>query len=135
MISLAELRAALAVRLRSVPRIRVYGEIPDNPMVPCVIVTLGDPAIDYDLAFKTGGGHTYRFALVCMSGRAAERAAQRRIDGWLAGPDAIKTVLEEDRTFGGLVFDCRVTEARNIGPVVLGDVTYLSAELSVEIRA
>lgn len=132
---LSDLREALAVRLQAVPGLRVYPEIPDNPNVPCAVITLGDPPITYDLAYGTTGGHTFRFAIVLLVGRTTERVAQRRLDGYLSGPDAIKSLIETDRTLGGLVFDVRVIEARNIGPVLLGDASYLSAELSVEIRA
>lgn len=133
--SLTELRDAIAVRLRSVPGLRVYPEIPDNPTIPAAVITLDNPAITYDLAYGTTGGHVYRLAIVLLVGRSTERVAQRRLDTYLAGDDALKAIVEADRTLGGLVYDVRLTEARNIAPVMLGDAQYLSAELSVEIRA
>ena len=47
----------------------------------------------------------------------------------------VKKAIEADRTLGGVVNTCRVTEARNYVSVNVGDTTYLQIELEVEVVA
>jgi hypothetical protein len=131
--SVSDLRDRLAVNLRTITGLRVSAEVPDNVNPPVAVVQLR--SVDYDGSFQRGMT-TYNFTITVLVGRVAEREAQRRLDAYVSnGTSSIKLAVESDKTLNGKAFDVRVSEMTNIGAVLLGDTSYLSAEFSATVYA
>jgi hypothetical protein len=47
------------------------------------------------------------------------------------GTNSIKLAIESNKTLSGKAFDLRVTDMRNYGELLVGEVNYLSAEFVV----
>jgi hypothetical protein len=67
--------------------------------------------------------------------RASDRTAQRKLDEYAFTTSGVKSAVESDKTLGGNAFDVRVVEMSNIGTVSLGEVSYLSADFTVNVFA
>lgn len=127
-----QIRTALATNLATVSGLRTAAVVPDNPNPPVAIVQL--QSINYDGAFGKGLS-TYEFLVSVLVGRADERHAQRLLDTYCepSGATSIKAAIESDKSLGGSAFDVRVSELRNIGAVLLGEATYLTADFVVTV--
>lgn len=132
MATVSEIRQALADKAANVYGLRTVAYQPDAPRPPVAFVMLD--RIEYDLNANRGAD-TFVFVITVIVGRADDRAAQRNLDQYLVGSDSVKTAIEADRTLGGVVNTCRMTEARNYVSVNVGDTTYLQIELEVEVVA
>jgi len=132
--SIADMRAGIAKNIRdNVPGLRVSETIPDQPSPPMAVISL--EAVNYDQTFQRGMTE-YLFTISVLSGRVAEREAQRLLDSYIdPGSATIKTAVESDKSLGGKVFDVRVSEMSNIGAVNLGETVYLGADFSVQVYA
>lgn len=131
MTNITAMADGIAKNLATIAGIRTYAEIPDNPNLPAAIVSLN--SVDYDQAFQ-GGLTNYQFAVTVVVSRVTERRAQERVNE-LVSPTGVKAAIQSDRTLGGAAFDCVVTEMNNITSVSIGDITYLTAEFAVVVRA
>lgn len=129
---LADIRTALAAALGGVSGLRSSATVPDNPRPPIAVVM--PSRIDYDLNANRGADR-YFFSVTVIVGRADDRTAQNRLDGFIVGPNSVKKAVEADRTLGGKVNTCRVTEMRNYASITIGETVYLAAEFSVEVIA
>ena len=129
---LADIRTALATALGGVSGLRSSATVPDNPRPPIAVVM--PSRIDYDLNANRGADR-YFFSVTVIVGRADDRTAQNRLDGFIVGPNSVKKAVEADRTLGGKVNTCRVTEMRNYASITIGETVYLAAEFSVEVIA
>jgi hypothetical protein len=130
--TVSEVRQALAEKAGNVYGLRAYAYQPDDPRPPVAFVMLD--RIEYDLNANRGADRSF-YIITVIVGRANDRAAQKNLDQYLVGSDSVKTAIEADRTLGGVVNTCRVTEARNYVAVNVGDTTYLQVELEVEVIA
>ena len=130
--TVSEVRQALADKAANVYGLRAYAYQPDDPRPPVAFVMLD--RIEYDLNANRGADTSF-YIITVIVGRANDRAAQKNLDQYLIGTDSVKTAIEADRTLGGVVNTCRVTEARNYVSVSVGDTTYLQVELEVEVVA
>lgn len=132
--SISDLRDGLATNLATITGLRTSAFVPDNPSPPIAIVQL--QRVNYDGAFKAGMT-TYDFIVSVIVGRVAEREAQGRLDGYASssGASSIKLAIESDRTLDGLAYDLRVSEMQNIGAVLLGEASYLTADFVVTVYA
>ena len=130
MASITDLRTAIATNLATISGLRTSPTLPDNPNPPIALVT--PISVSFDDSFKRGM-QTYTFVISVIVGRADERTAQNKLDGFVSstGSSSVKLAVESDKTLGGNAFDCRVTEMRNYGQLTIGDVIYLSAEFTV----
>jgi hypothetical protein len=129
--SIADIRTGLATNVARISGLRVSKEIPDNPNPPVAVIMLSNVA--YDGAFKRGLV-TYNFVITIIVGRAAEREAQRKLDGYIStGSSSLKAAVEYDKTLNGSAFDVRVSEMSNVGTVSLGEVNYLAADFAVQV--
>ena len=129
------LRDGLASNMTTLFAGRAYDTVPDNPNPPCAVVV--PTGIEYHAAFRNGMTR-YSFTVLVIVGRADERTAQDRLDGYCnpSGSSSVKAALESDETLNGYAFDLSVTEMRNYQQLVLGDgVTYLAAEFVVSVIA
>ena len=132
MATVSQIRQALADKAANVYGLRTVAYQPDAPRPPVAFVMLD--RIEYDLNANRGAD-TFFFVITVIVGRADDRAAQKNLDQYLVGSDSVKTAIEADRTLGGVVNTCRMTEARNYVSVNVGDTTYLQIELEVEVVA
>jgi hypothetical protein len=130
MASVTDLRTRIATNLATITGLRTSPTLPDNPNPPIALVT--PISVSFDDSFKRGM-QTYTFVISVIVGRADERTAQNKLDGFVSstGSSSVKLAVESDKTLGGNAFDCRVTEMRNYGQLTIGDVIYLSAEFTV----
>lgn len=126
------IRTALAANLATISGLRTAADIPDNPNPPVAIVQL--QSINYDGAFGKGLS-TYNFTVSVVVGRADERGAQRLLDTYCepSGATSIKAAIESNKTLNNSAFDVRCSELVNIGAVLLGEATYLSADFVVTV--
>lgn len=134
MASITNIRSGLATRLATISGLRTASTMPDNPNPPIAIVIPDN--INFDNAFQRGMD-TLTFRIFVVVGRADERTAQNSIDAYCAtsGTSSIKAAIEGDKTLGGSAYNCRVTDMRNYGSVIIGEVTYLSCEFVVAVYA
>jgi hypothetical protein len=128
------MRTGIATNIATIPGLRTYADIPDNPAMPCAVVQL--QSVDYDQAFKRGLTQ-YEFVVTVIFGRVATAQAQRSMDQLIddEGGRSLKTAIESDNLLGGNAFDTVVTEMTNIESVTIGDITYLSADFAVTVYA
>jgi hypothetical protein len=127
---LSDLRIGLANNLATIHGLRTAATMPDNPNPPIAIIV--PSSIAFDNTFQRGM-QTYSFTVLVIVGRADERTAQNKLDAYCAstGTQSIKLAIESDKTLDGKAFDVLLTEMRNYGQIVIGEVTYLSAEFTV----
>jgi hypothetical protein len=132
--TIQDMRSGIAKNIRdNIPGLRVSEEIPDQPNPPMAVISL--EVVNYDQTFQRGMTE-YVFTVSVLSGRVAERHAQRRLDSYIdPGSATIKTAIESDKSLGGKVFDVRVSDMSNIGAVNLGETVYLGADFTVNVYA
>ena len=134
MASITDIRAGLASQIGAVPGLRTTTETPDTISPPIAIINVSN--VSYD---KSGsrGLDEYSFVVTVIVGRVGERTAQRLLDSYVSttGASSVKLAVESDRTLGGKCDTLRVTEMRNYGQTVIGEVTYLAAEFNVVVYA
>jgi hypothetical protein len=134
MASITDLRAGLATQLGNVPGLRTTTETPDTISPPIAIINVSN--VNYDRTFMRGLDE-YNFVVTVIVGRVGERSAQRLLDSYVSttGTSSVKLAVELDRTLGGKCDTLRVTDMRNYGSLVIGEVTYLAAEFNVVVYA
>jgi len=130
MASISELRTGIKNNLATIPGLRVSDFQPDNINPPVAIVF--PISVNYDDTFQRGM-QTYTFSVQVIVGRVSERSGQSSIDAYISstGSNSIKLAIESNKTLGGKAFDLRVTDMRNYGELLVGEVNYLSAEFVV----
>ena len=128
------IRDGIATNLATISGLRVAGELIDNPSPPVALVSLD--SIEYDQAYQMGL-NLLTFTVTLIVGRAAERTAQRKLDGYMqtTGTQSVKVAVESDRTLSGACQDLRVTTAGSVGSIQINDQTYLAAEFTVTVYA
>jgi len=131
--SLALIRAGIGKNLATIGGLRVATEVPDNPSPPIAVLQLNNVSYDLDM----GRGMTvYNFTVTVITGRVAERDAQRKLDAYIDdGGRSIKTAIESDRSLDGAAFDVRVSEMSNAGALNLGEQTYLACDFLLQVYA
>jgi hypothetical protein len=127
---ISELRSGIKTNLATISGLRVSDFQPDNVNPPIAIVF--PISLNYDETFHRGM-QTYTFAVQVIVGRVSERSGQNTIDSYCSstGSNSIKLAIESDKTLAGKAFDLRVTDMRNYGELLVGEVNYLSAEFVV----
>jgi hypothetical protein len=130
MASISELRIGIKTNLATINGLRVSDYQPDNINPPVAIVF--PVSLNYDETFHRGM-QTYTFAVQVIVGKVSERSGQSAIDSYCSstGANSIKLAIESDKTLAGKAFDLRVTDMRNYGELIVGEVNYLSAEFVV----
>jgi hypothetical protein len=127
-----EIREALAASMGTISGLRTSSTVPDAPRPPIAVV-MPDRLV-YDLNARRGAD-TFFFNIILLVGRADDRAAQNNLDGFIVGPSSIKAAIEKDRTLGGKVNTCRVTEMNSYSSMMVGETLYLAAQFAVEVVA
>jgi hypothetical protein len=131
--SISLIRSRLAANLATIPGLRTAAEVPDLPNPPVAIVALNN--VSFDRAYAKGMT-SYTFVITVIVGRAAEREAQRKLDGYITpGANSVKNAVESDKTLGGYAYDCRVVSMDSVGSLTISDTTYLAADFTVTVIA
>lgn len=128
--TVSAIRDGIAANLGSITDLRVSALMLDAPRPPVAMVY--PSSIDFDLNANRGAD-TYTFVIFVLVARADDRSAQRKLDGFVTGPNSIKTAVEADRSLGGAANTCRVTNMTNYQQVSIGDTVYLGVEFEVEV--
>ena len=128
--SVQTIREGIAANLRTISGLRVSAFVPDNPTPPIAVVL--PTTVTFDSSFNRGMD-AFTFEVTIIASRTSERNAQNVLDGYCnsTGATSIKAAVEVDKTLGGSVMDCRVTEMSTYGPLAIGDVTYMAATFTV----
>ena len=129
--TLAELRAALASTLEdALSNVNVYAYPPDDVTVPAVVIggfqldpaTFGDTTarVEADVQFVVSRRHVDQV---------------QALDEWLSptGTDSVWSIFDDDPTLGGDVGYCSVTQAGSYEQLVIADVGYYAATVSLSI--
>jgi hypothetical protein len=134
MASITDLRAGLATNLGNITGLRTTTETPDTISPPIAIINVAN--VNYDKSFARGLDE-YNFVVTVIVGRVGERSAQRLLDSYVSptGNPSVKLAIELDKTLGGKCDTLRVSEMRNYGSLVIGEITYLAAEFNVVVYA
>jgi hypothetical protein len=132
--AISNLRAGLAAALSSMNGMRVYETLPDAPVPPCAVIQM--KTVSYDSVFARGADE-FQFSIQVVTGRADDRTAVARLEGFIAGSGAgsIKTALEADPTLGGRCQTLRVVQAGNITTITNDSQSMLIVEFTVELYA
>jgi hypothetical protein len=132
--ALSDIRTAMGTALDAVPNLRVRELIPSLVVPPMAVVQ--PQQIEYDLNAQNGL-HRYLFTVTVFVVKADDRAAQLRVDPFVAptGTGSIKGALEADRTLGGVVNTLRVTNVNNYSSADANDTIYLAVDFEVEVFA
>ena len=129
-----QLRTGLSNRLATISGLRSYAYIPDDPNPPVAVVL--PQGITYDTTMNRGMDE-YEFSILVLGGRVSDRAGQLAMDAYCnpSGTSSIKAAIEGEKTLGGVAYDCRVREMRNLSQTTVGDQQFLSAEFVVTVYA
>lgn len=130
MATVSGIRAGIAANLSSIGGLRVSATMLDAPRPPVAMVY--PESIEFDLNANRGAD-TFTFIVFVLVGRADDRTAQNRLDGFVSGASSVKTAIESDRTLGGAADTCRVTGMNNYSQVNVGETIYLGVEFQVEV--
>lgn len=128
------MRTELAARLKNVEGLRGVAEVPSELMPPMGFIK--PASIGFD-ATMGRGSDAVEFKLYILVSKTWSRATQKQLDGFLAGsgPTSVKAAIEEGNTLDGVVDWVRVVSLDDYGPIDFGDLSYLGAELTVEVMA
>lgn len=134
MASVVALRDGLKTRLATISGLRPYDTIPGTVNSPAAVVEL--ESINYDSTMARGADD-FQFVIRLVIGTAVDRVGQDKLDGYLAGSGSlsVKTAVEADQTLGGIAHIAVVTGVRQYGLIEYAGVTYVGAELVVEVCA
>jgi hypothetical protein len=132
MATVSAIRDGIAENLSAISGLRVSPTMLDAPRPPVAMVY--PDTIEFDLNANRGAD-TYTFIIYVLVGRADDRTAQLRLDGYVVGDESVKAAIESDRTLGGAADTCRVTSMRNYQQISIGETVYLGVEFEVEVVA
>lgn len=134
MTTITELREGIATNLATIPGLRTFAFVPDDPKPPIAVV-LPD-TVSFDTAFNRGLD-TYNFTVQLLVTSVSDRSAQTSIDAYLnpSGPSSVKQAIERDKTLGGKAQSLRVESIRNYRRIDVTENQYLSAEFVVSVYA
>lgn len=132
MASITDIRGGLVTNLARIPGLRTSATAPDLVNPPVAIVEPDSTPVKFDIAMNRGLDE-FRFVITVLAHRADERSAQIKLDSYCAGSGqySVKQAVEYDRTLGGVVNDCRVTEISSYGSISVNEIQYVAAEFLV----
>ena len=127
----ADIRAGLVTRLSSLG-IQSTGYLVSSPTPPTIEVFPG--ITTYDSTFQRGMDEAI-FQVRITVAVSLEEAAQRKLDEYLdrSGSNSVKTLIESDRTLGGVVKDLRVEEVTGHQVAIVDARQVLSATWTVRV--
>ena len=135
MASIATIRDRLKLALDTIEGLRVQDVVVDSIAPPVAVIGFPD-RIEFD-AVMARGADRLLIPIRLYVGRASDRAAQDKLDGYLApsGYLSIKAAIEDDPTLDGACQTLRVTEASGYGVYDVAGIAYLGVQFVVEVIA
>ncbi len=135
--NVAAVRDGIETRLDTMG-IRVYTAVPEQVVVPCAIIELGDGQfISFDDTFSASNAvaYTLNMKVLILTGRAALKASQDKLDDYLSvdGNDSIRQAIIADPDLNSSANSCRVVGASNFGTYTYSAIEYLGVEFNLEI--
>ena len=136
MASITAIRNGLSTNLARIPGLRTSAFTPDLVNPPIAVVQPDATPVRFDIAMNRGLDE-FRFTITVIAHRQDERSAQNKLDSYCAGSGefSVKQAVEYDRTLGGVVNDCRVTEISSYGSISVNEIQYVAAEFLVVVYA
>jgi hypothetical protein len=136
MASITDIRLGLETNLKRIPGLRTAPIAPDLVNPPIAIVQPDTTPVRFDVSMNRGLDE-YRFTITVIAHRADERSAQNKLDLYCSGSGdfSVKQAVEYDRTLGGVINDCRVTEISSYGSISVNEIQYAAAEFLVVVYA
>ena len=134
MADIQAIREGLAANLATISGLRTEANMLETVNPPVAVVQL--ESISYDEAFQ-GGLDIYRFNVLVVVSRAADRIAQEALNDYASpeGARSIKVAIESDRSLSSAAQTLRVETLSNIGSLQLDNQEYYAAEFSVAVYA
>jgi hypothetical protein len=125
-------RDGIKTALSTITGLRVYDTIPDGGVAPMAAV--GQLSMTWDEVLPVGNLDVATLDVYVVVGRMNERAAQDRLDGYLAGSGAgsIRVALQADPTFSGSVKNSILRTATPVSATLSG-VEHLAYRYSIEL--
>jgi hypothetical protein len=134
MATITQIREGLAANLAALAGFQVSAYMLANPTPPAVQIIPGE--VTYDLAMHRGLDEITMLvqAFVALS---SDIGAQKRLDALLdpTGSNSLKTVVESDRTLGGIVGGLQVTNVTGYRTAQGANGPILLCEWSVTVQA
>lgn len=132
--NLSDLKKGLADRLKTVPKLRVAAQIPEQVNPPAAVISRASVNYHRDMS---GGTTEWTMQVQLIAGRMADQQAQRTIDAWLSwdGDRSVRAAIEADGTLGGVALDTVVTDADALSTFQIGDSEYIGVVLNVTVWA
>lgn len=131
--SLATIRAGLAVRLETIDGLRVYPYPPDSiSELPCAYIL--PKGGDYDTTFDHGIRYDFEVVLLLAKG-ADVKYAQLNIDNYInrTGAKSVYAAIDGESTLGGSCDVCRVARFSEYGGLEYAGTVFLGCKWALEI--
>lgn len=134
---IAAIRAALAAAVSAISGMQTWPDIPGAITAPAFAA--GEVTIEYDKAFRGGGGGLVELVVKGRLYAAAADVAggQKTLDGYLAttGPLSVKAAIEADLTLGGTTRTLHVERVHSYALYTVGGIDYYGAQYDVRVWA
>lgn len=125
----------IEARLATIAGLRSAAIIPDQITVPQAVV--GVPSIP--MYHQTMGMGRFRLepTVTVFVSTSLDRIGQMKLAGYAnpTGASSIRAAIEGDRTLGGVVDDCIVTDFQSLGMVTVGAIEYLAGQFTLQVIA
>lgn len=132
--TLAQVRAGLQTRLKTISGLQTYAYLPTVPVCPCAFV--GSPQLAYHQAMKGVAEYTFTVWVLTNESKPTE-AAQTELDEYVqpTGTKSIKAALEgtSPQTLSGVVDDVVVDELVGYGIYAGDQAAYFGAQFQVRV--
>ena len=133
--TIAEVMQAIETRLKTINGLRTDDIQSDQINPPQAIV--GVPPIPSYHATMGNGRFLLEPTVTVLVSANVDRVGQLALAGYAnpTGPTSIKAAIEDDRTLGGVVDDCIVTEFRPLGMEEVGQIGFYGGEFTLRVIA
>jgi len=114
-------------------KLSAHSDIPGQVEVPCLVLELESISWDETMA---SGMDSVTFVATVLVEHQDMATGQRQLRAFLSrdgGMGKIKAALLADQALGGLVSYAHIPAVRRFGQITYGDVTYLGAEIPIEV--
>lgn len=137
--TIAAVMAGIETRLNTITGLRATDVTPDQVNVSgnASVAIVGVPDIpDYRIAMQAGSMRL-SFQVTVLVSAAMDRVGQLRLAGFAnpTGGTSVITAIEADKTLGGVVDQCWVTDFRPLGMEEVGVIGYYGGVFTVHVVA
>lgn len=133
MSSLNVARLAVQQVLQGIPDFPVFHYVSDSAPPPCGWIE--PDTIDYLQTMKSSSAE-YRLIVTIVTGRVNEAAAQDDLDKFIApdGAQSVPGIIQADPTLGAAVDYCVPVAMSRYGTFTMGQIEYIGAQITLEVR-